>query len=234
MIVQATWAELEGGPDEHHRRAGRAPSPDHLRLGGPRQRRDPPGSHRARDQGRAARLAGQAAQRRGRVRGGGLHRLAVCGRGTPGSRVGRPPGRAGRDQQPAWPQAAGQDRPGRRPAAAGAAGAGPAAQLLDPAGLDLGPAHHRAAAQEAGRPSHRLAAAHPRRAVPPRAAPPHPGAAGRGQPRLAGAGGAAAGQPAAAWGRAAPDRWAGCRAGPDRPLAGCGPWPVASRAAGRS
>src|SRR5215211_1175159 len=40
IVLQATWAELEGGPDEHHRWAGRAPSPDHLRLGGPRQRRD--------------------------------------------------------------------------------------------------------------------------------------------------------------------------------------------------
>jgi transposase len=42
-----------------------------------------------------------AALGRGRVRGGGLYRLAVCGRGGPGGRVPRPPGRAGRDQQPA-------------------------------------------------------------------------------------------------------------------------------------
>jgi transposase len=26
IVLEATWAELEGGPDEHHRRAGRAPS----------------------------------------------------------------------------------------------------------------------------------------------------------------------------------------------------------------
>jgi len=34
-----------------------------------------------------------------------LHGLAVCGRGAPGGRFGRAPGRAGRDQQPARPQA---------------------------------------------------------------------------------------------------------------------------------
>ncbi len=43
IVLQATRAELEGGPDEHHGWAGRAPRPDHLRLGGPRQRPDPPG-----------------------------------------------------------------------------------------------------------------------------------------------------------------------------------------------
>src|SRR5262245_19094502 len=108
---------------------------------------------------------------------------AELGRGAPGGRVSCA---AGRDQQPARPQAAGQDRPQRRAAAAGVAGAGPAALLVDPAGVDLGPAHHRAAAHDPGRPAHRLAAAHPRRAVPPRAAPPHPGAAVTGLPRLAG------------------------------------------------
>ena len=35
IVLRATWAELEGGPDEHHRRTGRAPTPDHLRLGRP-------------------------------------------------------------------------------------------------------------------------------------------------------------------------------------------------------
>jgi hypothetical protein len=43
IVLQATWAELEGGPGEHHRRAGRAPTAGHLRLGGSRQRRGPRG-----------------------------------------------------------------------------------------------------------------------------------------------------------------------------------------------
>ena len=45
--------------DEHHRWAGRAPRADHLRLGRPRQRRGPAGSHRASDQGGHACLAGE-------------------------------------------------------------------------------------------------------------------------------------------------------------------------------
>jgi hypothetical protein len=99
------------------------------------------------------------------------------GRGAAGGRVGRAPGRAGRDQQPARAQAAGQDRPRRRQAAMGAAGAAAAGLLVDPTGVDRGPAPHRAAAQDPGRPGHRLATTHPRRAVPPRAPPPHPSAA---------------------------------------------------------
>src|SRR5215216_480547 len=53
--------------------------------------------------------------------------------------------------------------------------------FVDPAHLDPGPAHHRAAAQDPGRPAYRLAAAHPHRLVPPRAAPSHPRAAVAGQ-----------------------------------------------------
>jgi hypothetical protein len=44
-----------------------------------------------------------------------LARLAVCRRGGHGRRVSRPSGGAGRHPGAARPQAAGQDRPGRRP-----------------------------------------------------------------------------------------------------------------------
>jgi hypothetical protein len=129
-----------------------------------------------------------------------------------------PPGRAGRDQQPARPQAAGQDRPYRRPAAARVARAGPAAQLLDPADLDPGSADHRAAAQDPGRPADRLAAAHPRRAVPSRL--PRPAQELLSQASRGWLAGWRCRRPAGSClGRAGPDRRAGCRAGPDRPVA---------------
>jgi transposase len=70
------------------------------------------------------------------VRGGGVHGLAVRGRGAAGRRVPGAPGRAGRDRGPGWPQAAGHDRPDRRPAAAGAAGTrSPAQAWIPPAHL---------------------------------------------------------------------------------------------------
>jgi transposase len=84
--------------------------------------------------------------------------------------------------RPAWPsrprprpcgaQAAGEDRPDRRPAAVGAAGTRPPAAGLDPAGASAGAAGAGAAAQDPGRSAHRLAAAAARGAVPPRPALP--------------------------------------------------------------
>jgi transposase-like protein len=46
-------------------------------------------------EGGTAGLAGRAARRPGRVRGGGVDRLAVRGRGAAGGRVPRAPGRSG-------------------------------------------------------------------------------------------------------------------------------------------
>ena len=65
--------------------------------------------------------------------GGGLHRLALCGRGDHRRGLRGACGRAGRHPGGPGPQEAGQDRPLRRPSAAGAAAERRAARELDPA-----------------------------------------------------------------------------------------------------
>jgi hypothetical protein len=68
IVLQATWAELEGGPGEHHKRAGRAPSPDHLRLDRHRHRPDTARPARPGQPGAPAGLAGAVRRPAGRVR----------------------------------------------------------------------------------------------------------------------------------------------------------------------
>jgi len=84
------------------------------RLRGSCARPDRPGRP-----GPAAPLAGPVRRPgSGGVRAGGLHRVAVCRRGAGQGGDRRARRRTGRDRGPARAQAAGQDRPQRRPAAA--------------------------------------------------------------------------------------------------------------------
>ena len=68
----------------------------------------------------------------GRARGGGLHGLALRGRGDLGGWLRTVPGRAGRHPGSERTQAPSQDRPHRRPAAAGAAASRGPPRELDP------------------------------------------------------------------------------------------------------
>src|SRR4051812_18962150 len=108
-------------------------SPADVRLRRSRLRRGGARPDRPGQPGTAAPLA--ATVRRpgsGGVRAGGLHRLAVCHRGAGPGGDHRACRRAGRDRGPARAQASGQDRPQRRPAAAGAAPRGTDPGVVDP------------------------------------------------------------------------------------------------------
>src|SRR3954451_21319447 len=128
-------AESVGG---HHAGGGwhrYSSSPADVRLRGSRLRRGGARPDRPGQPGTAAPLAG--AVRRpgsGGVRVGGLHRLAVCRRGAGPGADHRACRRAGRDRGPARPEASGQDRPQRRPAAACAATRRADPGVVDPAG----------------------------------------------------------------------------------------------------
>jgi transposase len=94
-------------------------SPADVRLRRSRLRRGGARPDRPGEPGTAAPLA-RAVRRPGSggVRAGGLHRVAVCRRGAGPGGDHRACRRAGRDRGPARPEAEGQDRPQRRPAAA--------------------------------------------------------------------------------------------------------------------
>jgi transposase len=112
-------AESVGGHDAGRGWHRYSSSPADVRLRGSRLRRGGARPDRPGQSGTAAPLAG--AVRRpgsGGVRAGGLHGLAVCRRGAGPGGDHRACRRAGRDRGPARPEAAGQDRPQRRPAAA--------------------------------------------------------------------------------------------------------------------
>ena len=100
--------------------------------------------------------------------GGGLHRLALRGRGDHRRRVRSAPGGAGRHAGGAGPQAARQDRPFRRPAAARVVAVRRAARVVDPADGRVGVAGTGAALQVVGRSTTGVDPADPRRVVPAR------------------------------------------------------------------
>ena len=100
--------------------------------------------------------------------GGGLHGLAVRGRGDRRRRVRSALGGAGRHASSAGPQAACQDRPLRRPDAARVVAVRRSARVVDPADGRVGVARTGAALQVAGRSTPGVDPADPRRVVPAR------------------------------------------------------------------
>jgi hypothetical protein len=131
--------ELEEVPDVDRRRVGHSPEAAHVRL---RRGGDGPvGARpdRAGGSGASGRLAVPLRRdERGGVRAGGLHRVAVRRRGTAPGACRAAPGRAGRHLRAARTQAAGEDRQGRREAAAGVAGCWAVAGVLYPALAGVG------------------------------------------------------------------------------------------------
>ena len=112
--------------------------------------------------------------------GGGLHRLALRGRGDRGRRVRGARRRAGRHAGGAGPQAPRQDRSFRRPVVARVVAAWRAARVVDPADGGVGVAGTGAAVQVAARSAPGVDPADPRRVVPTRRRRPgrrdrHPG-----------------------------------------------------------
>ena len=99
---------------------------------------------------------------------GGLHRLAVRGRGDSGGGVRGASGRAGRHAGGAGPQAARQDRSLRRPDVPRVVAVRRAARVVDPADGRVGVAGTGAALQVAGRSTPGVDPAHSRRVVPAR------------------------------------------------------------------
>ena len=117
-------------------------------------------------------LSGDVARRCRRAAGGdgggGLHRLAVRGRGDRRRRVRSPLGGAGRHAGGAGPQAARQDRSFRRSAVARVVAVRRSARVVDPADGRVGVARTGAALQVARRSAPGVDPADPRRVVPAR------------------------------------------------------------------
>jgi hypothetical protein len=159
--------------DEHGMWPGSAPSADHLRRAGIRVRRGVAGPGVA---ARSPTVPSLAVLRRRSSRrwatggdgGGGLHRLAVCGRGAHRGGLRGAPGRAGGYAGGEGPQAARQDGPLRRPAAARVVAVRRSPRVVDPADRGVGVARTGPALQVAGRSTPRVDATHPRRVVPAR------------------------------------------------------------------
>ena len=107
-------------------------------------------------------------RRLGGARSGGLHGLALRRRGDLGSGLRAVPRRAGRHPSGARTQAPSEDRPHRRPAAAGAPPSRRAPRELDPTRRRLGVARTRPALQVPRRPENTVVPTDPRRALSPR------------------------------------------------------------------
>jgi hypothetical protein len=168
-FAKCPWT-MEEVPDGDGMWVGSASAADHLRCARGRLGRGVAGPGLAARSGAVPAVAAQrpdppSSGRSGGVGGGGLHRLALCGRGDRGRRVGGAPGRAGRHPGGPWSQAWGQDRPQRRPAVAGPAGGRGAAGELDPARGSARVAGAGAAVRVVGQPAHRVVPADPRRAL---------------------------------------------------------------------
>ena len=159
--------------DEHGMWLGSASSADHLRRCGDGVGGGVAGPGVAARPGAVPALA-QPRRRSSRQRAaggdgrGGLHRLALRGRGDHRRRLRSAPRRAGRHAGGAGPQAARQDRPLRRPDAARLVAVRRSPRVVDPADGRVGVARTGAALQVAGRSTTRVDAADPRRAVPAR------------------------------------------------------------------
>src|SRR5947209_1151734 len=158
-------------------RVGSAPTADHVRGARGRLGRGVEGP----DLAARPRALPAMATRRGRwsrqgrsrgLGGGGLHRLALRGRGDTRRGLRRALGRARGYAGGAWSQASSQDRPNRRGLVARVVAVGRPARELDPARDRVGVAGAGAALPVAGQPEHGVVAAVPRQALPARAVGP--------------------------------------------------------------
>ena len=160
-------------PDEHGMWLGSASAADHLRrdrhgvgggVAGPGVAARPrPGATLATRRRRSP--GGRSAGSDG---GGGLHWLAVCGRGDTRRRVRGARRRAGRRPGEARQEAPRQDRSFRRPVVARVVAAWRAARVVDPAGDRVGVAGTSPALQVVARSAAGVDPTDPRRVVPAR------------------------------------------------------------------
>ena len=178
----STVTELEEVPNVDRRRFGHPPKADHVRLRRAGDGQVRAGSDLSGGSGACGPLAVPLRRdERGRVRDGGVHRVAVRRGGVAQCRDRAASGRAGRDLCATRTQAAGQDGQGRRQAAAGAARGRAVAGVLHPTVTGAGVAGTAGAVSRPARRAHRLGAARSRDLFPPGH---HGGGRGGRDPRL--------------------------------------------------
>src|SRR5918994_2131842 len=171
-FAKCPWT-MEEVPDGDGMWVGSAPAADHLRCARGRLGQGVAGPYLAARPGAVPAVAAQRPDPPSRgwlggVGGGGLHWVALRGRGDRGRGGRGAPGRGRRHAGGPWSQASGQDRPQRRPAVAGSARGRGAAGELDPTRRGARVAGTGAVVHVAGQPAHRVVPAHPRRALPAR------------------------------------------------------------------